>query len=156
MKLNDKQRLVLVSVLMDQRRLAAMDFHGGDGMEYMARGHYRLRISRARDGYVPVDLDAWLGSAPTNSQTVMFCREYERLERMGLVERCNFSGGRRTTHLRLTDEGQHVAQDLIDEEYGVASGADAIDWSKLEFLPIELPAEGDGDDDVEERPEAMQ
>jgi len=62
----------------------------------------------------------------------MYCREYQRLERLGLIERHNAHGGYRTSHLRLTEPGEQVAQVLLDEE-------DLPDehWRNMKFLPIE-------------------
>jgi len=115
MRLNDKQKMVLVAVLRDGWELAGRDYHGGDNLPAMQKGRYRMAITNARAGLVPLALASWLGYPPTASQSVMFGREYERLERMGLLERVNWAGGRRTTHLRLTDEGSRIAEVLLLE-----------------------------------------
>lgn len=146
MKLNDKQKLVLIAVLSDQWELAARDYHAGDNLPAMQKGRFRLAIKNARAGLVPLALSSWLDHVPTASETVMFGREYERLERMGLLERVNLAGGRRTTHLRLTDEGSRIAEGLLAEEPAVDTDeplnmAD-FDLSSL-VLPEELIAETD-------------
>ena len=133
MDLNWRQKTVLAGVLRDQRTIAAQDYHGGDNLPYMVKGNYRLRIRRAKEGYVPVNISGWLGVPLTNSETVMFCREHERLERMGLLERCNLAGGTRTTHLRLTDEGKRIAEGFLAKEAEEAP----IDTSDLDLMPID-------------------
>ncbi|MBN1941922.1 MAG: hypothetical protein JW849_01385 [Phycisphaerae bacterium] len=61
---------------------------------------------------------------------------------MGLIERCNLIGGRRTTRLRLTPEGQRMAEELLAEEYGPDID-DGIDWANVEFEPIEIAMDED-------------
>lgn len=141
MDLTWRHKAILAGVLQDQQTIAAQDFHGGDSMPYMQRGNYRLRIRRAQAGYVPVNVEAWLGAPPGNSETVMFHRAHVQLEKMGLIERHSMAGGRRTTHLKLTPEGRRMAEQILAEKYGLEGGDEAIDWSAVEFLPIEMPEE---------------
>ena len=143
MPLTQRQRTVLLGVLEDQRRLADMPTDVGSRLD---RGRQRITVRNAQNGLVPMNLPGWLGRAPTNSDHVLFHREYLRLEGMGLIERISLTGGRRTTHLRLTPAGRHMAEALWAEEYG-PDADDDIDWSNVEFEPIELPvdaSEGDG------------
>ncbi|MCJ7543649.1 MAG: hypothetical protein MUP47_03625, partial [Phycisphaerae bacterium] len=56
-----------------------------------------------------------------------------------LIERHNLHGGRRTSHLKLTAVGRQLAEKLLAEELG--QDGEPIDWSSIEFLPIELPQE---------------
>lgn len=167
MKLNAKQRIVLAGVLRSQRALAGMDYHAADYATSIRRGQYRLAIVRARDGAVPINLDEWLGRQPTNSDRVMYCRELDRLEIMGLLQRLNFYTDRRTmrraSHVRLTATGLEVAERLLAEEPAGASNrmagkeaeaslvekaddlaepidVDGIDWSSITAL-IEAPAD---------------
>jgi hypothetical protein len=143
MQFNDRQRRILVGVFQDQERLAAMPRGDDQSMSRDALGRHRLRIRQAREGMVPMALEDWLGHAPSNSDHVLCHREYQRLEGMGLLLRCNPFGGHRTTHLKLTPAGRRVAERLLAEEYGQdADGIDeTIDWSNVELLPIELPSE---------------
>jgi len=140
MNLTWRQKAALLGILQDERTIAAQDYHGGDSLEYMQRGNYRLKIKRAKAGYVPINLAGWLGFPPSNGDVVMFCRAHERLERMGLIERVSMSGGRRTTHLKLTVAGRGMAEQLLAEEYGL-DGDSTIDWANAEFMPIEMPPE---------------
>lgn len=143
MQLNDRQRLILIGVLQDQKRLAAMPSGDAHGMSREAIGRHRLRIHQAREGMVPMALEGWIGHVPTNSEHVLCHHEYQRLEDMGLLVRCNPIGGRRTTHLKLTAAGKLAAERLWAEEIGQA-GPDVdltIDWSTVQFEPIELPAQ---------------
>ena len=142
MHLTHRQRTVLIGVLEDQRRLANMPLDGHVGSR-LDRGRHRITVRNARDGLVPMNLAGWLDHAPTNSEHVLFHREYLRLEGMGLLERVGLTGGRRTTHLRLTPTGRRVAEDLLAEEYGL-DGEDDIDWSNVEFEPIEIPMNSAG------------
>jgi hypothetical protein len=134
MHLNERQRIVLLGILEDQRTLAEMPTDYGSRID---RGRHRIIARNASAGLVPMNLAGWLGRAPTNSEHVLFHREYLRLEDMGLIERCNLTGGRRTTHLRLTPEGQRMA-----EEYGPETD-DGIDWANVEFEPVEIPMDED-------------
>lgn len=143
MPLTQRQRTVLLGVLEDQRRLADMPTDVGSRLD---RGRQCITVRNAQNGLVPMNLPGWLGRAPTNSDHVLFHREYLRLEGMGLIERVSLTGGRRTTHLRLTPVGRRMAEALWAEEYG-PDADDDIDWSNVEFEPIELPvdaSEGDG------------
>ena len=144
MPLTQRQRSVLLGVLEDQRRLADMPTDIGSRLD---RGRQRITVRNAQAGLVPMNLAGWLGRAPTNSEHVLFHREYLRLEGMGLLERCSLTGGRRTTHLRLTPAGRHMAEALLAEEYGPEADED-IDWSNVEFEPIELPANASEDGEV--------
>ena len=144
MQLNDKQRRVLTGVLRDRRRLAGMDWHAADNLSRKECGRHRLRIQQARQGYVPMNLGGWIGHPPTPSECVMYHREYHRLEAMGLIERYNFYGGRRTSHMRLTEAGEEVVSAILDGREPPVERIDdsaAIDWENIELLPIELPGE---------------
>jgi hypothetical protein len=143
MDLTQRQCTVLLGVLEDQRRLIDMPTDVGSRLD---RGRHRITVRNAQNGLVPVNLPGWLGRAPTNSDHVLFHREYLRLEGMGLIERVSLNGGRRTTHLRLTAAGRRMAEALGAEEYGPGADED-IDWSNVEFELIELPDEGQGDAD---------
>ncbi len=147
MQLTPRQRLVLIGVLQDQRRLAEGLYGDSAGLSREAWGRHRLRAMQARDGLVPMALADWIGHAPTNSEHVLYHREYARLEDRGLLVRCNPFGGRRTTHLKLTPAGRRVAEDLLAEELG-SEDEEVTDWATVELLPIELPPEaghGEGD-----------
>ena len=150
MQLNDRQQLILLGVLQDQGQLATMDPAGAGISHGLALGAHRLRIRHARAGLVPMNLANWIGHAPTNSECVMFHREYTRLEGMGLIERCNLHGGRRTSHLKLTPRGRRVAEELLAEEDALNGTDQTIDWSKVEFLPIKMPTEADDADEGQE------
>lgn len=139
MHLNERQRIVLLGVLEDQHHLADMPTDVGSRID---RGRRRIIVRNASAGLAPLNLAGWLGRAPTNSEHVLFHREYLRLEGMGWVERCNLTGGRRTTHLKLTPEGQRMAEELLAKEYGPDVDED-IDWSNVEFAPIEMPLDAD-------------
>lgn len=144
MSLTQRQRTVLLGVLEDQRRLADMPTDVGSRLD---RGRQRITVRNAQNGLVPMNLPGWLGRAATNSDHVLFHREYLRLEGMGLIQRVSLTGGRRTTHLRLTQAGCRMAEALWAEEYGPDANED-IDWSNVEFEPIELPVDTSEDDEV--------
>jgi len=141
MHLTQRQRAVLLGVLEDQRRLANMPTEIGSRLD---RGRQRITARNAQNGLVPMNLPGWLGRAPTNSDHVLCHRECLRLEGMGLIQRVALTGGRRTTHLRLTPAGWRTAEALLAEECGPEADDD-IDWENVEFEPIEWPAEtGEG------------
>lgn len=141
-----------MGVFQDQQRLAAMPWDNEHNISRHALGRRRLRICQARDGMVPMALEHWIGHIPSNSEHVLYCREYSRLEGMGLLERCNPFGGHRTSHLKLTPVGERVAERLLAEEYeqDVDGVDETIDWTSVEIMPIELPGE-DTDDEENER-----
>jgi hypothetical protein len=152
MQLNERQQVILMGILHDQKRLAGLPWGGEVGVSRDALGRHRLRIRYAREGLVPMNLADWIGHAPTNSECVLFHREYARLEDMGLIVRHNPYGGRRTSHLRLTEAGRVLAEHLLVEDLGTEgdTNGQAIDWSNVELMPIELPP-GMGDRDGEHR-----
>jgi len=135
MPLTQRQRTVLIGLLEDQRDLANMPTDFGSRLD---RGRQRITARNAQNGLVPMNLPGWLGRSPTNSDHVLFHREYLRLEGIGLIERVSLTGGRRTTHLRLTSAGCRTAEALLAQEYGPEANED-IDWANVEFEPIELP-----------------
>lgn len=142
MRLNSRQKALLWGIRDDRRRLAAVNISALDGL---SRGRYgllkrRTRLARER-GLVPMNLAGWLGRTPTNSDRVLYHREYVRLEAIGLIERHNLRGGRRTTHVRLTPAGERLAQDLALEED--QEPAEALDLDSLALEPIDLPEEGE-------------
>ena len=150
MQLNERQRLILMGVLQDQKRLAAMPWGDGHGMSRLAMGRDRLRIRQAREGMVPMALEAWLGHAPTNSDRVLCSREFQRLEDMGLVVRCNPMGGHRTTHLKLTPAGREVAQRVLAEEHGLENGPIGdINWASLDLTLTDTPTGKDEANDAQ-------
>lgn len=112
MNLNQKEKAVLLGVFADHERLANLPMNPA-GMAYGPQlGAYRLRITDAREGYVPMNLAGWIGHTPTPSECVMYHRAYKRLDAAGLLERVNLNGGRRTSHLRLTAPGEATARNL--------------------------------------------
>jgi hypothetical protein len=142
MNLTWRHKAVLIGILRDQQAIAAQDFHGGDNMPYMQRGNYRLRIRRAEAGYVPVNVEGWLGAPPSNSETVMFHRAQVQLATMGLIERHSMAGGRRTTHLQLTDAGFRIAEGLLAEEAPIDTG-EPLDLADLDLSSLVAELETD-------------
>lgn len=140
-----------MGVHQDQQRLAAMPRAELHSMSRGELGRHRLRVHLARQGMAPMALENWLGHAPTNSDRVLCHHACVQLEGMGLLLRCNPSGGRRTTHLKLTPAGRLAAEQLLAEEYGLAGDGsnEAIDWSNVEFMPVEIPPEDARADDLE-------
>ena len=150
MRVNNRQRVILVGVLQDLQRLAHVSLADLGGMSRAERGRIRFRVQRADAGIVPMNLAEWLDGTPTPSDRVLFHREYARLESMGLLERCNFHGGKRTSHLKLTAAGRALAQRLQDEESEQSvetHEASDIDWAHPDFLPIEIPLQDEEADD---------
>jgi hypothetical protein len=153
-KLNDRQRRILIGVLRDQQRVATLPWGDDHSMSRDALGRHRLRIRQAREGMVPMALEEWLGRPPTNSDHVLCHRACVQLEGMGLLVRCSPFGRRRTTHLKLTPAGRHAAKRLLaDEQAQEADDIDEmIDWSSVELMPIEVPGEAAPLDDRNDTP----
>ena len=142
--------MILAGVLRDQWRLAAMEVGRPGDWSRGEWGRRRAISQRAKDGLVPMDVASWLGHEPTNSDRVLVHRDIVRLEDMGLLARCNVYGGRRATHIRLTDAGQGMAETLLDEECST-DVSEEIDWSNLDLGAIELSVDANDADDWEER-----
>ena len=119
--LTGRQRAILLGVLADQRHLSALPVGAHMGLSRDQLGRRRMIVRDAQTGLVPMNLAGWLGHVPSNSECVLCHREYLRLEGMGLLERHNQRGGRRTSHLRLTPAGRWVAEGLLAEESPVAT-----------------------------------
>ena len=143
-----RQKSILLGVIRDQRRLAALPWGDGHGMSRDALGRHRLRIQYAKEGLVPMSLESWLGHPPSNSDRVLCCRERQRLEDMGLLERHNpFGRSKRTAYVKLTRDGTEIAKRLMLEEYGVDIDNPVkfdeldIDWSQLLVDMAEEPSE---------------
>jgi hypothetical protein len=112
MKLNAKDRIVLLGVLRDRQRLAGMDWSGNEFHNRSQLGAHRLKIVDARMGIVAVNLAEWLGRPITASDSVVYSRVYKRLESKGLIQR---HGRGRTSGLALTPEGEGVARGFGSE-----------------------------------------
>lgn len=144
--LTGRQRAILTGVLADQRHLSALPVGADAGLSRDQLGRRRIIVRDAQVGMVPMNLSGWLGHVPTNSDCVLCHREYLRLEGMGLLERHNLRGGRRTSHLRLTPAGRWVAESLLEEEASSAepSGdevAKPFDLANLDMSSITMPPE---------------
>ena len=137
MELNDRQRLVMAGVLKDHFTLLNLPTGGDTGLPREQLGRRRLVVGDARDGYVPMNLSVWIGHVPSNSECVLFHREYARLEGMGLLVRHNLRGGRRTSHLKLTAAGRWIAEGLLAEE-SPAAASEQMDFGDLDLSPIDL------------------
>jgi hypothetical protein len=137
MELGIRAETILLGIYEDRERLAGRDAHAADHQPFRQKCLYRLDLANARQGLVPLDLEGWLGHVPTSSERVMFHHEGVRLESLGLLKRYNLRGGKRTTHLRLTAEGERLAKELFDKE--TANNIGTLKLEDIEFLPIELP-----------------
>ncbi len=73
--------------------------------------HYK-KVAFAQDRMAKVNPTEWTGQETTASRSVMNSRSYKRLEAAGLIERLNLGFGKQTTHLRLTEEGREIAEQL--------------------------------------------
>lgn len=138
MQLTWRQRLILAGILRDLGRLITLPQHAAGACPVVQSRRQRHRVQTARAGLVAIDLAGWLGRQPTCGQRMAFCREYARLERLGLLARVNLCGGLRTTHLRLTLAGRKVAQRLLAEQDAIAAD-ETLDIGDLELLPFDLP-----------------
>lgn len=146
MQLNEKQRQILIGILQDQRRLASETSDSWRGLSRQELGRHRLRAQYARQGMVPLALEAWLGYPPGNADHVLCHRACVALEDMGLLVRCNPLGGRRTTHLKLTEAGLCMAKELCAQEYG-PDGLNIeqdIDWAGFQKEMGLMEYDGDG------------
>ena len=106
----------------DDRRLLADNML----MERLLRAAYEAANRRAALPNLFADL-------------VEYHHEQVRLEGLGLLERHNLCGGRRTTHLKLTAEGERLARELLGADAAAEVGQ--INLDEIEFLPIQLPDE---------------
>jgi hypothetical protein len=144
--LTGRQRAIVTGVLADQRHLSALPVGADAALSRDQLGRRRIIVRDAQAGLVPMNLGGWLGRAPSNSDCVLCCREYARLEDMGLLERHNLRGGRRTSHLKLTPAGRWVAEALLAEDASTAVDAGdqvaaPFDLADLDMSSITLPPE---------------
>jgi hypothetical protein len=121
--MNDREQFVLANVLADKRHYSAQEVTAFGGDRFARARHNRI-VNEARQGIVPLDPSRWLGRPPTASEATLFCRSYAALERRGFVARLAGMGGR-TTHLKLTPEGERIAAELLNPTEG-RSDAPAI------------------------------
>jgi hypothetical protein len=75
----------------------------------------RLKAERDWLGSLGVrwDVSKWLGRHATHCEISRFSQTTQRMERAGLLQRSSHTGGTRMTHVRLTLEGEHLAQELV-------------------------------------------
>lgn len=141
--LTGRQRSILVGVLADQQHLASLPVGADAGLSRDQLGRRRIIVRDAQAGLVPMNLAGWLGHVPSNSECVLCHREYMRLEGMGLLERHNLRGGRRTSHLRLTPAGRWVAESLLAEETSIATDErpEPFDIDNLDMSSIAMSLE---------------
>lgn len=140
MRLNSRQKGLLRGIWHDRHRLAAVNISALDGLSRGRYGLLKRRTRMAREhGLVPMNLAGWIGHPPTNSERVIYHRQCVRLEAMGLIERHNLHGGRRTTHIRLTPAGERLARELVLDE--ALEPAEGFDLDAMEIEPLYLPEE---------------
>ncbi len=116
MKLNRREQLILAGVFRDREHWAKQDWDGSGLRSTSQLGAYRIRIKDAREGLVAMNSADWLGNSPTPGDSVLMCRAYARLEKLGLLERCNLGYSDRTSHLKLTEAGDEMAKELAATE----------------------------------------
>jgi hypothetical protein len=147
--LTGRQRAILTGILADQQRLSALPVGANVGLSRDQLGRRRMIVRDAQAGLVPMNLADWLGHVPSNSDCVLCHREYLRLEGMGLLERHNQRGGRRTSHLRLTPAGRWVAEALLGEESPAENAGEKFNIDDLDMSSLVGPLEmQDSQDDV--------
>ena len=116
MNLTPNMKTLLVAILEEMRRLEAVPDRPASGMD---REQWRTQWYERRDYErfgVHHDLALWLGHTPTPSDSAVFSRALRNMEDMGLLVRVNRYGGRRATHVQLTDMGRTEAERLVAEQ----------------------------------------
>jgi hypothetical protein len=67
------------------------------------------------------DLAAWIGHAPSPSESAVFSRTLRNMEDLDLLARISRWGGRRATHVQLTALGRaEVEKIVLENEQGLA------------------------------------
>jgi hypothetical protein len=115
MKLTERQQAILIGVLRDATRLAAMtpQYEHGNRALVMERED----IANAHQWRVRCNPGRWLRCSMTPSLSTMVSRTYSQLEAKGLVERCALGYvSTFTTHIGLTPAGIDEAKHLIAAE----------------------------------------
>lgn len=120
--LTDAERLILLGILADTRRLRAEADRLRacppsiyTGARRVQEGRRLWELTRALEFGPRVDLAVWLGAEPTPAVRQAGCRALARLEAAGLIERSGPLGGR-LTHARLTAVGVSVAKEAARAE----------------------------------------
>jgi len=150
-QLNDRQKLILVGVLRDIRRIlhAAVNTRDvnssveDEGTPVAQRGRRERELRRlraAREGLAVVNLWRWLQRTPRASDRVLVHRELLRLEAMGLLKRQAGRSGRRTSHVKLTVPGQRIARRLLADQDAI-DAEDALAFDDFQLPPLEWPME---------------
>ena len=115
MKLSHRQKQIILGMLRDRERLAALTPRYSHGDRALAAE--REDIFNAREGLVRGNPGAWLRTAMTQSQYAMTSRNYQQLWAKGLIVRHAYGlSPDRTAHLSLTPEGERIARELLAAE----------------------------------------
>ena len=113
MRITDNLRIVLRGICEDAeslRQLAALPFWE-PGLSNRQAARKRLLLVDFQQYGVPLDFGRWLGHPPSPSESASLSRSVRRMEEEGLLVRFNANG--QTTHVRLTAEGESLAERLL-------------------------------------------
>lgn len=114
MDLTPRQTKLLAGAYADLRHYATLPPRYRHGDPELVRE--RTAINHAQLGLVRTDPARWLSEPMTASLSVLASRDLKSLEAAGLLERhCLGAAGDRTTHLRLTLEGERLAASMTTE-----------------------------------------
>ena len=114
-KLTTLEELLLVSVLRDRVRLAALPRVWTVGQD---RHEFARQATLARDaqaGIVPLDWPRWRGVASTASQRQANSRAVRRLIAAGLLQGCFAAREVNVRFVALTEAGEQVAKAITSE-----------------------------------------
>lgn len=120
MRITTNVRVVLTALLADEARIRdehqrASELWHRDRFAYDRHeyGQIRARCEDLERLGVPSNLGGWLGHEPSPSDSASFSRTTRTMEAAGLIERHNWLGGHRTTHIKLTPAGEKVAKRIV-------------------------------------------
>ena len=108
--MNHRQHQILIGALRDMQRWQSTN--------YYCRGFARekLESQNAKEGWVRISPSVWLDEPITPSVRTMLSRDYQALERKGLIVRdARGWGESQKTHLSFTDTGKALAAKLLAE-----------------------------------------
>jgi len=117
MTLTPNMKTLLAAILADARRLEVVPDKPPTCGGRARWGPLWYERQEYEQFGVRHDLDRWLGHAPTASESAVFSRALGHMETLNLVTRINrWGGGRRATHVQLTDTGRAEAERLVADQ----------------------------------------
>jgi len=106
-------RFLLVAIWRDTQERLHFPLPGVGEVAHRKLARLKMERDSLTSFGVHWDVSKWLGRQATHCEISSFAQTSRRMELAGLLRRSSHSGGTRTSHVLLTPEGVHLAQDLV-------------------------------------------